>query len=541
MKLSRTASAVGVLILAFILNLPLNAQNFGGGPPQPFTDNCIPAHERQQIELNISRSMARLGLAESILSNPPALYPFVPIAGTVWDDRFINNFVDLNTSSGIQDWDCTDFTYDGHQGHDIDLRSFGEQDVGVPVFAALDGTVVDWHDGEFDKNTSMGGQPANYVVIFHGGTHYTWYYHLRNGSIAVTNGQVLKAGTQVGLAASSGNSTGPHLHFESRFNNTFYEPSAGTCRPGTTGWVHQIPIRRDMWIEDFAMHNTNNFPDTAFFPYNPVRTGTFVRTGSFQPIGAWYIIHNQPANSTWRLRYLRPNGTLFFDSGTNPHNNATAYRYASWWVYYNLTPDIAGTWTFELSINGQVMVQAPFFVLNAGGVPVNHVPNPIGAAFDPVAPTTNDVVFCRLTIPLIADPDFDLMRNRFQWSINGAPFRDVTNAAHADAIPRGAAKPGDLLRCTVTPYDGLAFGTPVTVQALVPGGTPMRLGIQRLPANPNLQISWPTSALHYALQANSNLSTSNWSIVTNAPVVSGTNNVVTNSVQGSRFYRLIAP
>jgi hypothetical protein len=157
-------------------------------------------------------------------------YVFVPIAGTEWQDRFVNNFVDLDASSpGILDWDCTDFTYDGHHGHDIDLRSFGEQDVGSPVFAALDGTVADAHDGEFDRNTVWQGQPANYVVLFHGGTHYTWYWHLRSNSVAVSAGQFVRAGTQIGLAASSGNSTGPHLHFESRLNGTWFEPSAGAC------------------------------------------------------------------------------------------------------------------------------------------------------------------------------------------------------------------------------------------------------------------------------------------------------------------------
>src|SRR5207244_12359845 len=104
---------------------------------------------------------------------------------------------------------------------------------------------------------SMGGQPANYVILFHGGTHFTWYYHLRKGSVAVAVNQTVKAGTQLGLAASSGNSTAPHLHFESRYRGTFYDPSAGPCRWGARCWVNQAPIRRDLYLEDFAIHDTN--------------------------------------------------------------------------------------------------------------------------------------------------------------------------------------------------------------------------------------------------------------------------------------------
>ena len=151
--------------LLFLQALAARSQpHFGGGPLAEEPSNCIPLAEQQHIEDLI----ARRGPAPK--GDGIILYPFVPIAGTVWDDRFINNYVDLDPTGGILDWDCTDWTYDGHTGHDIDLRSFGEMDAGVPVFAALDGTVVVAHDWEFDRDTNKGNQPANYVVIYHGGT-----------------------------------------------------------------------------------------------------------------------------------------------------------------------------------------------------------------------------------------------------------------------------------------------------------------------------------------------------------------------------------
>jgi murein DD-endopeptidase MepM/ murein hydrolase activator NlpD len=514
----------------------------GGGPLTDPVGECIPATERKQAEFNSAAYLAGQG-GGLPKDAGPAPYPFVPIAGTEWQDRFVNNFVDLDPSTGILDWDCTDFTYDGHQGHDIVLRSFGEQDVGVPVFAALDGTVTDAHDGEFDRNTVWQGQPANYVVIYHGGTHYTWYWHLRRNSVAVTVGQPVRAGTQIGLAASSGNSTGPHLHFESRNNGTFFEPSAGTCRPGQTGWVNQIPIRRDTWIEDFAIHNTNNFPSGAFLPYDPVRTGTFIRTGTFQPIGIWYIIHNQSANSSWRVRYLRPNATVLVDSGTQAYSNPANpfYRYRTWWVYYNLNPDVAGTWTLELSVNGEVMVLAPFTVLNSGGVPANRPPNPVTARLDPPSPNTNEVVFCRLTVPLLEDPDYDLVRFRYQWRTNGQIFRDVTNAAFSDAVPRGSAAAGDLLTCTATPYDGHVFGPAAVAQTLMPGA-PIRLTILQAPSS-QVSLRWPISQVTYILESvTDSLAASNWTVVTDAQTTSGSQIVVTSKVTAtSRYFRLRWP
>ena len=90
------------------------------------------------------------------------------------------------------------------------------------------------------------------VILQHSGTHYSWYWHLRSNSVAVAVGQVVRAGTQIGLVGSNGVSTGPHLHFESHYNGAVYEPSAGACRPGPSGWVSQIPIRRDLYLEQFA-------------------------------------------------------------------------------------------------------------------------------------------------------------------------------------------------------------------------------------------------------------------------------------------------
>lgn len=504
--------------------------HFGGGPPAEEPSNCIPLAEQQHIEDLIGRR------GPSPKGNGIIDYPFVPIAGTVWDDRFINNYVDLDATSGILDWDCTDWTYDGHTGYDIDLRSFGEMDAGVPVFAALDGTVVVAHDWEFDRNTSKGNQPANYVVLYHGDTQYTWYYHLRRGSISVVSNQVVKAGTQIGLAGSSGNSTGPHLHFESRDNGTYFEPSAGNCRSGTSDWVNQIPIRRDMWIEDFAMHNAAGIPAGSFIPYDPPRVGTFVRSGNAEPVGAWYILHNQPGGSTWRVRYLRPDNSQFFDSGTQAYGNSGPYRYASWWVWYNLALDTSGTWSFELSVNGQVQVRAPFLVVDGGTVPTNHPPNAVIAAFDPPAPGTNDVVFCRLTVPLLEDPDFDLMRYRYQWSANDVPIRDVTSAAHADAVPHGIAQPGDVLSCMVTPFDGALYGPPITVQFVMPRPG-FQLGIELLPG-PKVILSWPVSATNYVLQTASTLSGNNWQTATNAATLVGGQLQITNSVSGWLFYRL---
>ena len=96
-----------------------------------------------------------------------------------------------------------------HTGIDL-VEPFGS-----PVFAADDGVVA-------LVGSSSSGY-GNYVVIAHSGGLDTLYGHLSTSLVKA--GQAVTQGTPVGLEGSSGNSTGPHLHFELRINQTPINPA----------------------------------------------------------------------------------------------------------------------------------------------------------------------------------------------------------------------------------------------------------------------------------------------------------------------------
>ena len=69
------------------------------------------------------------------------------------------------------------------------------------------------------------GGYGNLVVIAHRAGMTSWYAHLSR--ISVRPGQCLVAGNSVGTVGSTGNSTGPHLHFELRVSGAAIDPLSG--------------------------------------------------------------------------------------------------------------------------------------------------------------------------------------------------------------------------------------------------------------------------------------------------------------------------
>lgn len=79
---------------------------------------------------------------------------------------------------------------------------------GQPVYAAKEGTVI--------LTENLKSSYGTYVIIKHNNGLYSLYAHGQAGSICVSEGQYVSQGQQIMKVGSTGNSTGPHLHFEIR-------------------------------------------------------------------------------------------------------------------------------------------------------------------------------------------------------------------------------------------------------------------------------------------------------------------------------------
>ena len=96
----------------------------------------------------------------------------------------------------------------GHTGIDYALY------LGTPVLAAADGTVT--------RVAHLQGSYGTHVMLSHEDGLETVYAHLSQTSVSL--GTKVLAGQVIGLSGNSGNSTGPHLHFEVRRNGKAIDP-----------------------------------------------------------------------------------------------------------------------------------------------------------------------------------------------------------------------------------------------------------------------------------------------------------------------------
>lgn len=159
------------------------------------------------------------------------------------NDKITQYYKDLAQSSSLTSdsitvsktgytWPCPgNYTLTSLWNEDRSTYNHGAIDIGAgygsQVVAAYDGTVIDVFNGcshNWGKSSSCGcgGGYGNYVMIDHGNGKMTIYGHLTTATAEI--GEKVKTGQTIGFVGSTGNSTGPHLHFECRLGGVKYNP-----------------------------------------------------------------------------------------------------------------------------------------------------------------------------------------------------------------------------------------------------------------------------------------------------------------------------
>ncbi|GAA4188271.1 hypothetical protein GCM10022288_14520 [Gryllotalpicola kribbensis] len=180
----------------------------------PIVSSAAPAASHSARPLSIqSMRVADTGAAAIIRDSyavkvtPRPAAPKAPKAGTALQPVPAGNLawpfghpVPLSSLFGARSAPCSACS-SNHQGVDM------IPGVGTPIMAAAPGIV---------RDAKYGGALGNYVVIDHiiGGRHVSTMYAHMATLPRVSAGQTVPAGAVIGTVGSTGESTGPHLHFE---------------------------------------------------------------------------------------------------------------------------------------------------------------------------------------------------------------------------------------------------------------------------------------------------------------------------------------
>lgn len=374
----------------------------------PCISNELRASIVQMLETNMS-TLERSGRIPPVPAGSEAVLFDWPLrkASGISDPGYygISNFVDQDTAypGKVLDYNCGTRSYDqasgyNHQGTDIftwpfpRYKQFYDQ---VEVIAAQAGKVIGKVDGNPDNSCAFCTSCNwNAIYIRHADGSVAWYGHFKQNSITYKNlGDDVAKGEFLGVVGSSGNSTGPHLHFEVYQNSTYtlanrIDPFAGPCNRlngNTSWWAVQKPYREPMvnrLVTHFAPPVFGICPDLE----KPNDRRIFLQ-GDTIYFAAYYRDQQQGASTQYKVQ--RPDGSTFVSwTGTSPSTYNASYWY---WSYALPANAPTGTWVFSTVFNGvtdtvgfSVNPKTPTAVLNlSGNQYIKLYPNP-GRASDPL-------------------------------------------------------------------------------------------------------------------------------------------------------------
>jgi len=288
------------------------------------------------------------------IDTPDALNLAWPIEGLDAQQWVISNYVDLDSGTDMEDYMSNTGeqakTYDGHQGIDISISSFRQMDEGIPVLAAVSGTVEYVIDGYEDRHTSCTDYDANIVGVRHESGHLLHYVHLRTDSSTVQVGDWVEAGDILGEVGSSGCSDGPHLHFE------ITDPDGSPVEPFLEDmWcdppLYDTPLGvMESWILDGPLVQYDNPMQ------DPPEDATDFDVGD--TLLAFVVVGGGLPDDELGVQLSGPDGTTI---GPWPVIFEQSYQLSFWyWAYTVESP--AGDWTADYLVNGDIVTQHDFTV-----------------------------------------------------------------------------------------------------------------------------------------------------------------------------------
>lgn len=188
--------------------------------------------------------------------------------------------------------------YSGHTGIDFSYSGVAYENQKIYSSAAGKVTEVNTHTGGYGKH----------IVITHNNGYKTRYGHLR--SFNVSKGDIVYTGQIIGMQGSTGNSTGPHLHFEIIKSGEFTNVNYIADRPTAT------PLENDIYTSSY--HSNGSKKRVIEYNYGNLRNAKiYTSDGKIDSETLYYnngkaewIIDYRSTGGRYSVKYYNSNGEM---------------------------------------------------------------------------------------------------------------------------------------------------------------------------------------------------------------------------------------
>ncbi len=204
------------------------AFTFSGVSAQQIISKSAHSDMHKQLLANQAKSKDQIRLVEknTFIDLIEDLEPEPDIYTEGWNSKRVNPFKESDVpNSKVIDVTGYFMPCPGRVTSNYGYRAkFGRMHKGIDLGIRSNDTIYAAFDGKVRLTAYEAKGYGNYVIIRHPNGLETVYGHLNKALVKPE--QVVKAGQPIALGGSTGRSTGPHLHFETRFMGYAINPSA---------------------------------------------------------------------------------------------------------------------------------------------------------------------------------------------------------------------------------------------------------------------------------------------------------------------------
>ena len=222
----------------------------------------------------------------------------------------------VNISSDYRDRNMERPDHNGIDIQSTDINGVYQGEGYHYIVASKSGTVIASH---------LSGTAGEYVVIDHGNGFVTKYMHMYENSRKVSEGDVVKQGQVLGLMGNTGDSSGPHLHFQIELNGEVVDPLQYVSSKYPRGGSNINPFDCNISENEFVQCVQNYSQETNYQNYMATYAKDFYQICIQKGVNPQLAFAHACLETGFGTKFIATNNYFGYAAYNSNPNEATSY------------------------------------------------------------------------------------------------------------------------------------------------------------------------------------------------------------------------